>query len=392
MKLGWVKWLAISALLLGACRSGGSGAVDATVSEDAAMGEDAPAGNDAATTEDAAVLEDAQMGADAQTEPDAAAGMDAAPDAGPRPAYYVDGAKLRDPCGAQVILRGVNKMAVYADRSGNSFPEIAMSGANTVRFMWNTTVAASEAVQTLQRAVDSKLIPIWEMHDATGDFSRMPAIEHYWTDPATVMVLHQFESKALVNIANEAGATVADMDYVTTYSRIVSELRNAGVRMPFIIDAAGYGRDVEQLLRLAPSLTSADPLHNLIFSWHEYDSVPDQHSRIMTAFQTAATQATPLIIGEFGNVTPGFCQGQIPYQFLITQAQAFGLGYLPWSWDNFNSDCSGMGTPSPFDMVADGIHFATLKAGWATEVVVSDPASIQHTSQRTPWLQNGACQ
>ncbi|MCC7404320.1 MAG: hypothetical protein IT288_07975, partial [Bdellovibrionales bacterium] len=64
--------------------------------------------------------------------------------ANPRTAYYVDQGKLYDPCGEEVILRGVNKMAAFADRPGDSFPEIAKTGANTVRFMWLTMIEPSE--------------------------------------------------------------------------------------------------------------------------------------------------------------------------------------------------------------------------------------------------------
>jgi mannan endo-1,4-beta-mannosidase len=298
----------------------------------------------------------------------------------PKAAYYVDGGKLYDPCGEPVVLRGVNKMAVYLDRKGDSFPEIAKTGANTVRFMWFTQVGAAEAVQTLQRAIDSELIPIWEMHDATGDFSKMAQIESYWTDVATVSVLKQFESRVLVNIANEAGQTVSDGDLVTTYSRIIGKLRSAGLRMPFIIDAAGYGRNVEQILRVAPDILAKDP--NVMFAWHVYDPGANQPARIAGAFSTAANGKIALLIGEFANLSPGACGLTVPYQSLITQAQASGIGYLPWSWDNANGDCKS-GAASPFDMVSDGVHLSMLKAGWATEVVASDPASIQKTSRRT---------
>ncbi|MBC7958099.1 MAG: cellulase family glycosylhydrolase, partial [Cytophagales bacterium] len=303
-------------------------------------------------------------------------------------AYYVQDGKLYDPCGVQVVLRGVNKMVVYADRAGNSFPEIAKTGANAVRFMWYSQVAASEAVQTIQRAIDSQLIPIWELHDATGNWSAMPTIENYWTNPATLTVLRQFDSKLIVNLANEAGQGVDDNDMVATYSRIISRLRTAGLRMPFMIDAAGYGRNEAQLLRVAPRILAADPLHNVIFSWHVYD--PGSESRITAAFDTANAQRIPFLVGEFGSNVPGACQATVPYRHLITQAQAKGIGYLAWSWDNFNGDCK-IGDTSVFDMVGDGINLSTLKPGFATEVVRTDPASIQNTSRRTQWQTAGTC-
>jgi mannan endo-1,4-beta-mannosidase len=305
-------------------------------------------------------------------------------------AYQVRDGKLFDPCGNQVVLRGVNKMAEYADPNGDSFPEIAKTGANTVRFMWQTDKTAAQAATLLQRAVDSQLIPIWELHDATGDFSKLPQIEAYWTRPDTIAVLKRFESHLVVNIANEAGTNVSDADFVSTYNRIIGKFRGAGLRMPLMVDAAGFGRDVEQLLVLAPGILSADPLHNVIFSWHVYDSGSEQPARIDRAMATSLTQKILLVIGEFGPVSPGACQLSVPFQHLISQAQAAGIGYLPWSWDNFNGDCN-TGGGSAFDMVADAIHLSTLKPGYATVVVVSDPASIQHTAKRTPWQTGGRC-
>src|SRR5690606_24248087 len=50
--------------------------------------------------------------------------------------FYVQGAKLFDRCGEEVVLRGVNKMSVWTDRQGNDFSEIAKTGANSVRIVW----------------------------------------------------------------------------------------------------------------------------------------------------------------------------------------------------------------------------------------------------------------
>jgi mannan endo-1,4-beta-mannosidase len=308
-----------------------------------------------------------------------------------RAAYYVDQGKLRDPCGVEVVPRGVNKMAVYADRAGDSFPEIAKTGANTVRFMWMAEVPASEAVQTLQRAVDTKLIPVWDLHDATGDFSKMPVIDAYWSNPSTLAVLRQFESHVIVNLANEAGDyNVSDSTFTSTYTAMIAKLRNAGLRMPFMVDAAGWGRNVEQLLRVAPAIQAADPLKNVLFSWHQYDVGTDQPARVANSFSAAVSQKIPLLVGEFGPVSAGACGQNVDYRTVISQAQSHGLGYMAWSWDNFNGDCPAAGG-SAFDMVADGIHLSTLKPGYATEVVQTHAASIQNTSQRTAWQTNGTC-
>lgn len=114
-------------------------------------------------------------------------------------------------------------------------------------------------------------------------------------------------------------------------------------------------------------------------------------ARIDRAFATAASQQTPLMIGEFGPVDPGLCSAQVPWRHLITAARQQGIGWTSWSWDGHNTDCRINGASSPFNMVADGINLATLTPGWATEITVNDAASIRNTAQRTTWQMNGSC-
>jgi mannan endo-1,4-beta-mannosidase len=305
--------------------------------------------------------------------------------------YYVSGADLFDRCGEKIVLRGINKMAVYLDRAGASFPEIAKTGANAVRFMWLSAVAANEAEAALQSAIDAQLVPIWELHDATGDFSKMNVVEAFWTSPATLATLAKFEGDVIVNIANEAGQGVVDADYVATYARIIGKLRTAGIRSPLMIDAAGYGRNVEQLLAQGPALVAADPLKNVLLSWHLYDAGTAQLGRIDTQLANARTQGLPLVVGELGPVEPGNCSSPVEYRHLMSKAQELGVGYLAWSWDNVNYNCGAPEADSPMNMVSDGIHASTLRSGFGSTVVDTDPAGIRKTSKRGRWAQKRSC-
>jgi mannan endo-1,4-beta-mannosidase len=303
----------------------------------------------------------------------------AAPPSEPR--FYLEGRHLYDRCGERVVLRGVNKMNIWTDPDGiPSFAEIAKSGANAVRIVWLTTTPAAEFDATLANAAAAHLIPILDMHDATGDWEKLDDVVDYWVRPETVEIIRKHEAYLLVNIANEAGREVRDDVYVAAYQDAVSRMRAAGIRVPLVIDAAGWGRNAEQLLRAAPALLARD--RDLIFSWHAWDTTGDQASRITANLERAVAQEIPLIVGEFAHAEVG-CKGNIPYRHLMAEAQRLGVGWLAWSWGPGNSDCAAM------DMTEDGT-FETLHA-WGKEVALTDPNSICMTSRRPRSMTSGEC-
>lgn len=304
----------------------------------------------------------------------------------------VRGGKLIDRCGEVVTLRGVNK-DTYVDTTGASLPEIGKTAANAVRMVWTLNRSAYDAERVIAGALAAKLIPIIEMHDATGDFSKLDAVFDYWTraDVAAVLIAH--ETDLIVNVANEAGTNATtDAVYTSTYNAGIARLRAAGLHMPLMLDAASWGQGVEQLLRVAPSVLAADSDHNVVFSWHEYSSGPGatEETRITSVLESAKGAGIALVIGEFAGVGVDNCDQPLPYGHLIGEAQRLGVGYLAWSWDNTNGHCRKDGA-SPFDMVTDGKTVASLKPGWARDVVLDHPASIAHTAVRTKWQTTRSC-
>ncbi|HKU44910.1 MAG TPA: hypothetical protein VJR89_42415, partial [Polyangiales bacterium] len=53
-----------------------------------------------------------------------------------RATMYVADGVLHDRCGEKVVLRGINHPTLYIDRNGTALPEIAKTGANSVRLFW----------------------------------------------------------------------------------------------------------------------------------------------------------------------------------------------------------------------------------------------------------------
>jgi mannan endo-1,4-beta-mannosidase len=295
---------------------------------------------------------------------------------------YTQGSDLYAHCGEKVLLRGLNQMSTWTDPTGSSYPVIASFGSNTVRIVYTEAGSASGLDALLTKAEDNKLIPMAEIHDATGMFSLVPAAVTWWTQPAVVQVVQKHQKWMLLNIANEAGdSNVADATFQSTYTQAITAIRQAGVTVPIVIDGTGWGQKVEQLLAVGPALLAADPQKNVIFSWHEYSGGDQEKTRITTSYEKSKSLGLVLINGEFASAGAGACTPNIPYQWLLSEAQRVGIGWLAWSWDNSNSDCKSGGS-SVFDMTTDLASASGLKAGWPTDVVLNDPNSIKKTSVR----------
>jgi mannan endo-1,4-beta-mannosidase len=299
------------------------------------------------------------------------------------PGFYVDGRFLYDKCGNRVILRGVNKMVIVRDIDGEpSFTEIAKTGANAVRIMWGMWKQPSEIEQSIVNAKKNDLIPIIELHDATGKWEKLDEVIAYWTRPEMVSIIKKYQDYLLVNIANEAGDhSVTDQQYKEGYQNAIRQMRKAGIKTPLIIDAAGWGRNEKQLLRLAPWLQDQDPDQNLIFSWHLWDAGP-QKERITKTLEQSVEMELPFIVGEFGNTDVG-CKGEIDYLHLIKEAERLDIGWLAWSWGPGNGNCAEM------DMTEDGT-FETLH-DWGLEVAITDEYSIQNTAEYPIFLSGEGC-
>ena len=312
------------------------------------------------------------------------------------------GRDLYDPFGASVVLRGINKMSVFDanDPQGLvSFPEIKKTGANTVRFVWaitsdlspggtKTSTATLDALITNAKA--NHLIPMIELHDATGDWTRLNDLITYWTQPAVVSIIQKHEQYLLVNIGNEVGTdTVTQADFVAGYSSAVQRMRTAGIHTPLIIDASDWGKNLTMLNNTAATLIAADPDGNLMFSVHLYWSLScgADAAFIRSNLQQAVSIGYPLIVGEFSQYGGYPCSdpaasicsaaAEIDYQTILSVCYDLDLGWYAWEWGPgngyFDPLCAVM------DMTPDSLY-ANLKPGWAQDVAITSPYGIQKTS------------
>lgn len=321
------------------------------------------------------------------SQPDAGATLVSAPSTGGSVAshYQVKNGLLYDGCGKEFVMRGVNHPTIYTDRAGAAFPEIARTGANTVRMFWFGThgISINELEPAIEKSVENGMVPMIEMHDSTCAWNVNPIIDQ-WLKPEAVALIKKHEKHLIVNIANEASPPNAE-EFAKVYKSAISRMRAAGIHVPLVIDGGRCGRDFDVLFNKGKELLDADPDHNLIFSAHIYD--PLTPAQMAAMFAKARMLQLPFILGEFANREPPGCGKNIDYATLITEANKSGIGWLAWSWgDNdankaFNTDCG------EFDMTKT-FAFDSLE-GWGKDVSVNHAASIQKTSKRPYSLTHG---
>jgi mannan endo-1,4-beta-mannosidase len=301
--------------------------------------------------------------------------------------YYVQDGALFDRCGEKVVLRGINHPTLYVDREGEALPEIAKTGANTVRLFWYAKmgIKIGEAETAISTAIAQHMIPILEMHDSTCEWA-LDDIIPYWTSSEAVALIKRYEKQLIVNIANEPSAPDSST-FRSKYSSVVQTLRKAGIHVPLMIDGSHCGRDYGPLLSQGPALLQADPDHNLIFSAHLYD--PLSTSEIGEAMASFVNAKLAFVVGEFANKEPPGCGAPLQYTGIIEQAQKNGVGWLAWSWGDNDPDSAWNSDCDEFDMTST-FAFDSLE-GWGKEVAVTNAASIKNTAKRPQSMMTGEC-
>jgi mannan endo-1,4-beta-mannosidase len=287
--------------------------------------------------------------------------------------FFVSGGRLFDALGNDFIIRGINNpLAWFQNRNTGALAwteQIASTGANTVRLVWEADLTGQNQLNLLrdaiQRSIDFDMVPMVELHDVTGgtnadDPARMA---RYYAETAAVrQILLDYEDYLLVNIANEWDG--ANNIYVESYTRAINVMRDAGLNHTLVIDANGYGQNANTVIAQGQTLLAADPQHNLLFSTHMYQNFRNAQT-IVDTLQRARDAQVPFIVGEFGFQHGSDNQGNpipIPFEVLLQESQRHGFGYIAWSWTGNSQEVNYL------DMTARSGSAAAL-TGWGNDIV-----------------------
>ncbi len=307
-----------------------------------------------------------------------------------KPGFFVQDRFLYSKDNEKVILRGINHMFIWTDREGKTIPEMAKTGANCVRIVWNTRGRISDLDSIVAMSISNGMIPIVELHDTTGNWDKLPEVVDFWLRDEMLQMINNHQEYLILNVGNEPGSHEIDPgEFFDTYNVIVTRMRAAGIRVPIMIDADNWGQNEKNLLSVGPKLLQADPEHNLLFSIHMWWP-SERHDAAVTGFATVSERVTacleksievniPLVVGEFAPMAVAGVR-EIPYRHIMSECERLNIGWLCWSWGPGNSDSPEM------DMTEHG-SYNTL-VGWGKEVAVDSPLGIQNTSVIPNFIQN----
>lgn len=256
--------------------------------------------------------------------------------------FFVANGTLYDPNGNAFRARGVNRVHWDSDSAAG----IALSRANTVRTFLDFTRDAGSNVNLIQtQNINNSEVPIVTyagigngetLTSCSSDPSTLQQAVQAWTSQAASWTT--LNKYMIVNIANEWGPS-SSSDWENGYISAIASLRQAGYTGPLMIDTGGCGEDINDLLNYATAVFNSDPEKNVIFSLHLYYNSSEALSSNWLQQLVSLSQSAGMVfvIGEFG---PGHNIGPAPTSVtpgqIITAAEAAGLGWLAWAWDDNN--------------------------------------------------------
>jgi len=288
-----------------------------------------------------------------------------------RPAYntgsgfFVYNGQLYDPNGNLFRIRGLNQNHFDV----NSSQAMLKAQPNTVRYgMWRiNTAPTTPNASTYESGAYTQHIANGQFTIIT-DFVSTPADGNVATsgsanatllaDVVTWWVNNEstfapIMNQIAINIANEWGPPLgginnSDPNWASAYESAIPRLRAAGYTCPLVIDSGSWGEDFADFLNYATAVFNSDPQKNVIFSLHVYSNAASALSENILPQLAAlsASQGMAFIVGEFG---PGRNIGPAPTLVtpgqIIQTAEANGLGWMAWAWDDDNlSPCGANNT------------------------------------------------
>lgn len=256
--------------------------------------------------------------------------------------FTIEGRKLIDANGQEFVIRGINNAHTWFNRRAYfALRRLSNRNVNTIRIVWRTGDEPKSLEKIIRKCIRLKMIPMVELHDATGDPTAAKLLETitYYTKPEVLVILKKYERYLLVNFANEWGNHDVTSEYWRdSYEKAIDLLRKAGIKTTLVIDAPGWGQNLQPILDFGKEVLEYDSEKNILFSVHMYGFWNDTN-KIEQELQKVYDLSLPLIVGEFGyNYKNGEnnLNCQVDHTVVLRKCQELSYGYMPWSWAGNN--------------------------------------------------------
>ncbi|MBC7388704.1 MAG: cellulase family glycosylhydrolase [Opitutaceae bacterium] len=294
---------------------------------------------------------------------------------------------LIDACGNNFIMKGINvPLAWFVSNVNNSIPALKTNTkSNCLRIVVNLSTPDNDWQTTVVNCIKNKIVPMVEVHDVTGntDPARLKAMGDFWAKKSSFFNNTNFngvniKKHILINLANEWGtwqtATNKNTIWRDAVINAIKPMRTAGITTTIVVDAVGYGQDIDEAWNLrtygkdiqrADNLNLGGPANstvnsNILFSIHMYCEWKKGGDNI-GIINTIKSSGLPVIVGEFGyqHATDGSCD--IDEQLILNTCQNGGIGWLAWSQKGNSSDVAFL------DLCID--WNCTQLSGWGNTVI-----------------------
>lgn len=256
-----------------------------------------------------------------------------------RPSYntgtglFVLNGVLYDSNGNPFRIRGVNRQCPSC--AGN--PGMDNANANSVREFMADGVNTSSSVTNIADEISHSEVPILApayfpdgttISGNTSD-SELQSMVSWWVSHESSFA--PYAKHLIINIANEWGPANSQ-DWANQNISAIAQLRAAGYLEPIMVDTGAYGTDLGDLVNYSQQVFNSDPQRNVIFTLHVYyNAVTDLQQNYFGQLANMQQQYGMVFsIQEFGPASED--NGSTP-QAIIQAAEAAGLGWAPWAWN-----------------------------------------------------------
>lgn len=289
---------------------------------------------------------------------------------------YVEGRRLYDIGGNEIVLRGINHAHTwFKSSSETAIPAIAETGVNSIRivlangYQWEKD-SLEDINRLLEICKELGLVVVLEVHDGTGkdDASVLEGIVDYWIEMKEALIGN--ENFVILNIANEWYGQWGDRPWADAYINAIPRLREAGIKNVIMVDAAGWGQYGESIAKLGKEVFDSDPMKNTMFSIHMYGSAGGSKGKIKRNIDDVINQDLCLVIGEFGY---NHSDGDVKEDFIMEYCTEMSVGYMGWSW-------KGNGGGVEYLDIAKDWEGKELSSDWG-EILINGKNGIRETSK-----------